>query len=117
MRTGGHTREDCSKAPFHTVEFGRHLAGFYSDVLSSYQLLRKTKVLVVVFDNTLWQGVMAEGTLRHYSDLQQLLRPLNEGGMLLVAASKNDVANLRWAEILLQPNDFALMKVNWQTKI
>jgi FkbH-like protein len=102
---------------FHPAQFGNYLAEAYSDILKSFRDLRKAKVLLLDFDGTLWDGVMAEGRVNQHHDRQKLLRRLKEGGILLVAASKNNPSNLRWSEMTLQPGDFALMKINWNPKV
>jgi FkbH-like protein len=105
------------KAYFHTARFGEPLADAYADVLASYRDLRKAKVLLVDFDNTLWGGVMADGIVQHRVESQQLLRRLKDAGMLLVALSKNDEKNIRWDEMHLRPEDFALLKISWNLKV
>jgi FkbH-like protein len=102
---------------FHTTRFGAYLAEPYTDVLRSYRALHRTKVLLVDFDNTLWDGVMADGPVVHRHELQALLRRLKDAGILLVAVSKNDPANLRWHEMTLRPEDFVLLKVSWNLKV
>ena len=102
---------------FHTAYFGNYLAETYSDIVRSFRDLRKAKVLLVDFDGTLWEGLMAEGAVSQHRDRQELLRRLKEAGILLVAASKNNPSNLRWNEMTLQPSDFALMKINWNPKV
>jgi predicted enzyme involved in methoxymalonyl-ACP biosynthesis len=92
---------------FHTSRFGERLSELYVDVISSYRDLAKAKVLLVDFDETLWKGIMAEGPVHHLPERQRLLRQLKDGGMLLVAISKNDPSNVRWNEMLLEPSDFA----------
>ena len=42
-------------AAFHTSRFGEYLAEPYSEILRSYRDLRRAKVLLVDFDNTLWE--------------------------------------------------------------
>ena len=37
--------------------------------------------------------------------------------MLLVAVSKNDPANVRWAEMALSPDDFVLRQIGWNLKV
>jgi FkbH-like protein len=108
-----HPRE----ASFHTMRFGEFLAAEYADVLASFECLRKAKVLAVDFDNTLWDGVMAEGDVVQHHDRQALLKAAKDGGMLLVAVSKNDPANVRWAEMALGPDDFVLQKIGWNLKV
>ena len=102
---------------FHTSRFGERLSELYVDVISSYRDLAKAKVLLVDFDETLWKGIMAEGPVHHLQERQRLLRQLKDGGMLLVAISKNDPSNVRWNEMLLEPSDFASLKINWNPKI
>ncbi|MDR0787714.1 MAG: hypothetical protein LBG44_07595 [Gemmatimonadota bacterium] len=103
-------------AYFHTARFGEPLADAYADVLASFRDLRKTKVLFVDFDNTLWNGVMADGAVEQYLEQHKLLRRLKDAGVLLVALSKNDPRNIRWNEMVLQPEDFAVLKINWNLK-
>ncbi|GAC1550038.1 MAG: HAD-IIIC family phosphatase [Myxococcales bacterium] len=104
-------------ADFHTARLGQVLADPLLDVALSYRALARCKVLAVDFDNTLWDGVMAEGAVRHRLPLQQSLRRLREGGILLVALSKNDPKNIRWDEMALQPEDFVLHKISWDLKV
>src|SRR5260370_920793 len=93
-----HSRRETSRsrsgrlargALFHSYWFGAYLADPYLDVLRSFHALRKAKVLLVDFDNTLWDGVMGDGEVRQYHERQELVRRLKEGGLLLVAVSKN----------------------------
>jgi FkbH-like protein len=101
---------------FHTTFLSHYLAKNYCDIISSYSVLGKAKVLLVDFDNTLWDGVMAEGPVTHRVELQRLLRRVRESGVLLVALSKNDPANIRWEEMVLKPDDFVLRKIGWDPK-
>ena len=101
---------------FHTSEIGDHLAGSYDEVIRSFVALRRAKVLLVDFDNTLWNGVMADGPVEHFLERQRLLKLLRESGMLLVALSKNDPSSIRWNEMALAPTDFVLHKINWNLK-
>ena len=75
---------------FHTARFGQYLADTYSDILKSFRDLRRAKVLLLDFDGTLWDGLMAEGSVNQHHDRQKLLSRLKEGGILLVAVSKNN---------------------------
>jgi FkbH-like protein len=102
---------------FHVARFGEYLSEPYADVVRSYQRLHKTKVLLVDFDGTLWDGVMADGPVRHHRDRQLLLRRLKEAGILLVAVSKNDTTSIRWDEMALAPADFVLQKIGWRAKV
>jgi FkbH-like protein len=104
-------------AEFHTARFGEYVVVEYADVLASFESMRKAKVLAVDFDNTLWDGVMAEGDVVHHHDRQAALKAAKDGGILLVAVSKNDPANVRWGEMTLAPDDFVLHKIGWNLKV
>lgn len=104
-------------AMFHTARLGSWLAESYADVMLSFRDLRKIKVLLIDFDNTLWEGVMADGRVEHHADRQQLLLKLKESGIILVAVSKNDPKNIRWDEMELSLEDFALSKISWDLKV
>jgi len=100
----------------HAEYISLFLVDEYLEKLRAYSLLAKTKVLLLDFDNTLWSGVMAEGEVHHHLDRQKLLKRLQLAGCLLVAVSKNDPGTIRWNELHLQPDDFALMHLNWGLK-
>ena len=100
----------------HPAMFGSVLADLYADVLAAEGLLGKAKVLLVDFDDTLWSGVMGDGEVKHHIERQRLLRQLRNAGVLLVALSKNDPESIRWSEMELAPEDFALQMVNWRPK-
>ena len=110
-------RRISKRAYLHTSRLGGMLAPFYADVLRAYETMRKAKVLLLDFDNTLWDGVMAEGAVTQHHDRQALLRRLRESGMLLVALSKNDSGSIRWDEMTLKPDDFVVQKISWNTKV
>lgn len=104
------------EAWFHPMRFGPVVAEEYADVVESIDLVGSAKALFVDFDNTLWDGVMAEGPVVHNYEGQELLRELRRAGVLLVALSKNDPANIRWEEMRLAPDDFVLHKISWRPK-
>lgn len=103
-------------AIFHTTRLGCALAPRYAELAVATAKLRSAKVLLVDFDNTLWQGVIGEGEVTHYPERQRLLRELREAGVLLVALSKNSPGSIRWDEMELAPDDFVLHKVSWNQK-
>jgi FkbH-like protein len=105
------------RAEFHTARFGEFLVPAYLDVLQSYRALSRAKVLAVDFDDTLWDGVMADGPVTQRHGLQRTLRRLKDGGIVLVALSKNDPRNIRWGEMTLKPEDFVLQKIGWELKV
>jgi FkbH-like protein len=104
------------EAWFHPMRFGPVVAQEYVDVLQSIELVGSAKALFVDFDNTLWDGVMGDGPVVHNFQAQELLKELREAGVLLVALSKNDPANIRWEEMRLAPEDFVLHKISWRPK-
>jgi FkbH-like protein len=107
---------DYEEAYAHPARFGSVLAHHYAEALAAQALLGKAKVLLVEFDNTLWDGVMGEGEVHHFAERQRLLHELREAGVLLVALSKNDAAAIRWQETVLAPEDFVLQMINWRPK-
>ena len=111
------TRSLARKAHLHIENFGVQLTEPYLDVLQSYAVLRKTKLILVDFDNTLWKGVMADGPVEQDIEIQSLLRKLQESGIVLAAVSKNDPANIRWDEMLLKQTDFVRLKISWNLKV
>lgn len=104
-------------AHLHPEYLSRYLADSYMEVLRDWVSLRKTKLLLIDFDNTLWDGVMAEGTVSHFAERQQLLKRLAEQGILLAAVSKNDPANIRWDDMQLSQRDFVSLKISWNLKV
>jgi FkbH-like protein len=98
------------------LRMGPALAEEYSDALKSVSTVGSAKAVFVDFDNTLWDGVMADGPVVHNREGQELLKELRRAGVLLIALSKNDPANIRWDEMALEPDDFVLHKVSWRPK-
>lgn len=92
----------------------------------------RKKVLALDLDNTLWGGVVGDdgvdgieigqetGVAQSYYEFQSYLKELNASGVLLAVCSKNEEDNalsgLRHPEGLLRPEDFALIKANWENK-
>ena len=90
------------------------------------------KVLVTDLDNTLWGGVVGEDGIQGiqvdseypgaaYRAVQRALLDLNNRGMLLAIASKNNEeealdAMQRHPGMLLRPHHFASMHLNWNPK-
>jgi FkbH-like protein len=93
---------------------------------------RNKKALVLDLDNTLWGGIVGEdgadgieigqetaaGQL--YSEFQSYLRELQSLGVLLTVDSKNDMENalagLNRPDSVLKPEDFLIIKANWEPK-
>lgn len=101
---------------FHTSYFGKYLADIYIQEAEFFLQMKKCKALLVDFDNTLWQGVMADGEVAHLHERQKLLKELKDSGIILVAVSKNTESNIRWDEMYLKKSDFALLQIHWNSK-
>lgn len=90
------------------------------------------KCLALDLDNTLWGGVVGEDGVADmqlgggfpgnlYTELQKEIRTLKERGVILVAISKNNEADVwevfgRRPEMILQRTDFSAYRINWQDK-
>ncbi len=98
-----------------------------------YPLAGKTcKVLAVDLDNTLWGGIIGEdgpAGIRigvdypgsAYLALQRQLKALRRRGVLLAICSKNNAADAMAVlrdhpEMLLRPDDFSAIRLNWDDK-
>ncbi|MGH9645194.1 MAG: HAD-IIIC family phosphatase, partial [Bryobacteraceae bacterium] len=93
---------------------------------------RLSKVIVVDLDNTLWGGTVGEEGLdglrlgkeypgAAFRELQDALLACYERGILLAIASKNNAQDAlevleRHPEMLLRPQHFAAMRINWNDK-
>lgn len=93
---------------------------------------KNKKALVVDLDNTLWGGVVGDDgvnglaigkevpTGQVYYEFQEYLKSLKDLGIILNIASKNDeenaLAGLNHPEGLLKPDDFVVIKANWNPK-
>jgi FkbH-like protein len=102
---------------FHYNNFGWQVANVYLDKIKKIRSIHKKKVIFVDFDNTLWQGVMAEGSVGHFYEKQNLLAELGRQGVVLVALSKNSPENIRWSEMKICQHDFSCVKINWSSKV
>lgn len=120
-----------AKTPFHAEVF-RHataeVKAAISAVLGAYR-----KLVIVDLDNTLWGGVVGElgwENLRlgghdyqgeAFVDFQKGLKSLQNRGILLAIASRNEEsvaleALTKHPEMLLRPSDFAAWRINWNDK-
>ena len=93
---------------------------------------RNKKALALDLDNTLWGGVVGDdgpegieigsetATGECFLGFQRYLKKLQGIGVMLTVASKNDrenaVAGLERADCVLHPDDFIVIKANWETK-
>ena len=93
---------------------------------------KNKKVLALDLDNTLWGGVVGDdgvegieigeetATAECYKGFQTYLKKQKDIGIMLTVASKNDhenaIAGLNHPEGVLRPEDFIVIKANWETK-
>jgi len=120
-----------AKTPFHPEVF-RHATGevkaAISAVLGAYR-----KLVIVDLDNMLWGGVVGDlgwGNLRlgghdyhgeAFVDFQKALKSLQNRGILLAIASRNEEAVAlevltKHPEMVLRPSDFSAWRINWNDK-
>ena len=93
---------------------------------------KNKKVLALDLDNTLWGGVIGDdgqagieigqetSVGQSYAELQSYLKAHKDIGVLLTVISKNDyenaIAGLEHPGGVLRPDDFTLIKANWEPK-
>lgn len=93
---------------------------------------KNKKALALDLDNTLWGGVIGDDgvdnieigaetpTAQAYQEFQQYIKKLKDIGIILTVSSKNDyenaIAGLNHPDGVLKPDDFAVIKANWQPK-
>ncbi len=91
------------------------------------------KAVIVDLDNTLWGGVIGEDGMQGirlgqeypgaaYQALQRALLDLHRKGILLAVCSKNNLEDAmevlgKHPDMLLKPEHFAAMRINWSDKI
>ncbi|TCL59327.1 HAD superfamily phosphatase (TIGR01681 family)/FkbH-like protein [Kineothrix alysoides] len=93
---------------------------------------KNKKALVLDLDNTLWGGVVGDDGAENleigqetslgqvYSEFQGYIKAQKEIGVMLNVSSKNEeenaLAGLSHPEGILKPEDFILIKANWEPK-
>jgi len=93
---------------------------------------KNKKALALDLDNTLWGGVVGDDGVEHiqigqetgvaqsYYEFQSYLKAQKELGIMLTVCSKNDeenaIAGLNHPEGVLRPDDFIIIKANWENK-
>lgn len=104
-------------AALHPTALGQALADHYLRTLRELADLRRVKVIAVDLDETLWQGVVAEGPVLHHHERQSMLRDLKSRGYLLATVSKNAPENVPWDDMRVAPDDFVAHKIGWRAKV
>ncbi len=93
---------------------------------------KNKKALALDLDNTLWGGVVGDdgvdgieigqetGVSQSYYEFQQYLKQVKSLGVVLTVCSKNDhdnaIGGLNHPEGVLRPDDFIVIKANWDNK-
>lgn len=93
---------------------------------------KNKKSLVLDLDNTLWGGIVGDDGVENleigqetsmgqvYAEFQQYLKAQKEIGVMLNVNSKNEqenaMAGLEHPEGILKPDDFIVIKANWEPK-
>ncbi len=93
---------------------------------------KNKKALALDLDNTLWGGVVGDdgaenlqigqetGVSQSYYEFQSYLKAQSALGVMLTVCSKNDeenaLAGLNHPEGVLRPDDFVVIKANWENK-
>jgi FkbH-like protein len=93
---------------------------------------KNKKAIAVDLDNTLWGGVVGDDDVdgieighemsmgQAYSEFQAYLKSHKDIGVILAVNSKNDyenaIAGLNHPEGTLKPDDFVIIKANWENK-
>lgn len=93
---------------------------------------KNKKGLVLDLDNTLWGGVVGDDGVENieigqetaeaeaYTEFQEYLKAHTQLGVLLNINSKNDESNalagLNHVDSVLKPDDFVVIKANWEPK-
>lgn len=100
----------------HTAVFGKILANFYQDIVFALAYLKSKKLVICDLDNTLWRGVIGEGSVVPLGARQECLQQLKKKGVLLAVCSKNNPSDVHWDGNLCGPSDFVASRINWDPK-
>ena len=108
-------------------EFAYNLSNIIKSVFG-----RNKKSLVLDLDNTLWGGIVGDDGVENleigqetsmgqvYSEFQSYVKAQKEIGVMLNINSKNEydnaIAGLNHPDGILKPEDFILIKANWEPK-
>lgn len=120
-----------TKTPFHAEVF--HLAARDVKAAITAVLGASKKLVIVDLDNTLWGGVVGDLGWQNlrlgghdylgeaHLDFQRALKSLQNRGILLAIASKNEEsvaleALAKHPEMVLRREDFAAYRINWNDK-
>jgi FkbH-like protein len=105
-------------SPFqHAAVISQKIASAYQDRIQMAAQLLGKKLVICDLDNTIWDGLIGEGSVSHFVERQSVLRSLKEfGGIVLSIASKNDPANVNFVGGVLSEADFVAPQISWGMK-
>lgn len=119
-----------AKLPFHP-DVTHRAAAHLADAVRA-QMSRRTKMVIIDADDTLWAGIVGDEGWDHvdldaggrgypHLRLQRFFRELRERGVLLALVSKNETEPVldvfrRRQEMILAESDFADVDVSWEPK-
>ena len=108
-------------------DFSFNLANIIKSVFG-----KNKKALSLDLDNTLWGGIVGDDGAENlslgeetaegqaYHDFQKYIKKVSETGVMLTVNSKNDMENalsgLNHKDSYLKPEDFIIIKANWEPK-
>ena len=108
-------------------EFAYNLSNIIKSIFG-----KNKKSLVLDLDNTLWGGIVGDDGVENleigqetsmgqvYSEFQSYVKAQKEIGVMLNINSKNEydnaIAGLNHPDGILKPEDFILIKANWESK-
>lgn len=120
-----------SKAPYTLSFFKKYALAIEPEIKKMSG--KAKKALLLDCDNTLWKGIIGEDGLqginmsansntgKPYHDVQQMAKFLAANGVILVLVSKNNRSDVeevfkKHKDMVLEPEDIVLWKVNWTDK-
>ncbi len=108
-------------------DFAFNLANIIKSVFG-----KNKKAFALDLDNTLWGGIVGDDGVENlslgeetadgqaYHDFQKYIKKVSETGVMLTINSKNDmenaIAGLNHKDSCLKPDDFIIIKANWEPK-
>jgi len=118
-----------AKIPYK-IDFISFIAKKYSQYIKS--TFEKRKCLVLDLDNTIWGGIVGEDGLKGiqlgndfpgnvYCEIQKKIKNFSKQGIILTINSKNNLSDVmevfeNHPHMILQWNDFAAARINWNSK-
>jgi FkbH-like protein len=101
----------------HATVLSQLLAREYVSRITAVGHLLGKKLVICDLDNTLWDGVIGEGPVRHHEARQASLQKLKDHcGIVLSIASKNDPASVHFNGGVLALTDFVAPQISWGPK-